>query len=234
VTARIFGCSHASWLHRFLLACIVVLVFSAARSIPYPWNAPGLVVLGVSIPLAALFCRRLMTTSAGTRCGWGRVLAFSVVFPVITIFGDFAYLSVKARMAAPEAVDISSSATSLGIDYVIAATYRLERPAVLWHFLGKEHLLARPTPNGLPSVEMYMAADEAGRRRWPDVVGVITSGTELRVTRIMKYRDSLGTSYPVYAELLTGPHAGQVVDISPLSDMLQPRVNEESGLVRIK
>ena len=139
VTARIFGCSHASWLHRFLLACIVVLVFSAARSIPYPWNAPGLVVLGVSIPLAALFCRRLMTTSAGTRCGWGRVLAFSVVFPVITIFGDFAYLSVKARMAAPEAVDISSSATSLGIDYVIAATYRLERPAVLWNPVGKEH-----------------------------------------------------------------------------------------------
>jgi hypothetical protein len=53
--------------------------------------------------------------------------------------------------------------------------------------------------------------------QWPEVVGVISSGTRLQVQDVWKWQSPWASWLWVSAEILDGPYASQVVDIMDLS-----------------
>lgn len=74
-------------------------------------------------------------------------------------------------------------------------------------------LMLWSAPNSIEEYTKY-------RTNWPEVLGVIDKGTRLQVVKFGQHGAWLwGSSIYIIAELVDGPHAGKIVDISDLSQL---------------
>ena len=81
---------------------------------------------------------------------------------------------------------------------------RIERRAPLW------------------SAPQTIAEYKSNQQNWPQVVGIVNTGTRIRCTKLRKYGSLLwGSSIYVFAEILDGPHKGKTVDIDDISAMVR-------------
>jgi len=83
-----------------------------------------------------------------------------------------------------------------------------------------KHVLATPEIinyyNSPPSVTVYRAHP----KRYPNVIGVVSSGTKIRCTKLLHHGDLLWGSIIVYfAEILDGPFKGYLVEIDDISQV---------------
>lgn len=108
-------------------------------------------------------------------------------------------------------------------DYVAGAVYSLkhdrfvERPAGALSFAP---LIVTAVSNAYiyPDAPRSAAEYQRDPGRWSKIVGVMPSGTRLRVTQVRKESFLfLDTVFSVFAEVLDGPFAGKTVEISWIS-----------------
>ncbi len=56
---------------------------------------------------------------------------------------------------------------------------------------------------------------------WPEVVGIVSAGTQLKCKMLRKHGTLMwGSSITIFAEILDGPYKSQIVDIDDLSTMI--------------
>ena len=56
---------------------------------------------------------------------------------------------------------------------------------------------------------------------WPEVVGIVSAGTQLKCKMLRKHGTLMwGSSITIFAEILDGPYKSQIVDIEDLSTMI--------------
>ena len=102
-------------------------------------------------------------------------------------------------------------------DYVAGKIYRTSQPLFI-QVLDHQRVL-REVKSGdarVPSsLDSYWSQ---GREVWPGIVGVLESGTTLRLNRVIRtYNGEIGNTFSVVAEVLDGPHRGLEVDLSMVS-----------------
>jgi hypothetical protein len=90
-----------------------------------------------------------------------------------------------------------------------------------------DRLILTP-PGQLPQgAGLYSAPDTVAEYRekpqdWPQVVGVLSVGTQLKCKMLRKHGTPMwGDSITVFAEILDGPQKGRLVDIDDVSTMIK-------------
>ena len=73
---------------------------------------------------------------------------------------------------------------------------------------------------GLYSAPNSMAEYHENPETWPDIVDVLSSGTQIKCKMVRKHGTMLwGSSTTIFAEILDGPHKGKVVDVEDISEL---------------
>lgn len=74
---------------------------------------------------------------------------------------------------------------------------------------------------GLYSVPETTAEYKENPGNWPEVVGIVNAGTQIKCKMLRKHGTLMwGSSITIFAEILDGPYKSQIVDIEDLSVMI--------------
>lgn len=102
-------------------------------------------------------------------------------------------------------------------DYVAGKVYRTKQPVFI-QVLDRQRVLRRAGDADArvpPTVESYW---KKGRAIWPEIIGVLETGTKLRINRIIRtYNGEIGNTFYVLAEVMDGINRGLEVDLGMIS-----------------
>jgi hypothetical protein len=89
-----------------------------------------------------------------------------------------------------------------------------------------------PQGAGLYSAPNSITEYQQKHGDWPEVVGIVGTGTQLKCKTLRKHGTLMwGSSITIFAEILDGPYTGQIVDIDDLSTMID---KEYRGIILYK